>query len=96
MIRDRGAQPGRLDVAQLVLQDMRNNIKKALYMETLGRPEGTPMTATEVSLRMKYGIPLHADITKIPAIDVPLELVQCIVEDQFDKARRLKERQGRV
>lgn len=54
------------------------------------------MTATEVSLRMKYGIPLHADITKIPAIDVPLELVQCIIEDQFDKARRLKERQGRV
>jgi len=36
----------------LVLQDMRNNIKKALYMETLGRPEGTPMTATEVSERM--------------------------------------------
>ena len=40
------------DVAQLVLQDMRNNIKKALYMETLGRHEGTPMTATEVSERM--------------------------------------------
>ena len=40
------------DVAQLVLQDMRQNIKKALYMETLGRPEGTPMTATEVSERM--------------------------------------------
>jgi hypothetical protein len=31
---------------------MRNNIKKALYMETLGRPEGTPMTATEVAERM--------------------------------------------
>jgi len=31
---------------------MRQNIKKALYMETLGRPEGTPMTATEVSERM--------------------------------------------
>ena len=40
------------DVAQLVLNDMRQNIKKALYMETLGRPEGTPMTATEVSERM--------------------------------------------
>ena len=40
------------DVAQLVLQDMRQNIKKALYMETLGRPEGTPMTATEVAERM--------------------------------------------
>ena len=31
---------------------MRQNIKKALYMEALGRPEGTPMTATEVSERM--------------------------------------------
>ena len=40
------------DVAQLVLQDMRANIKKALYMEALGKPEGTPMTATEVSERM--------------------------------------------
>ncbi len=52
----RGLQPieasGRFDVAQLVLEDMRQNIKKALYMETLGRPEGTPMTATEVSERM--------------------------------------------
>ena len=43
---------GNFDVAQLILQDMRQNIKKALYMETLGRPEGTPMTATEVSERM--------------------------------------------
>ena len=40
------------DVAQLVLNDMRANIKKALYMEALGRPEGTPMSATEVSERM--------------------------------------------
>ena len=43
---------GRFDVAQLILQDMRSNIKKALYMETLGRPEGTPMSATEVAERM--------------------------------------------
>ena len=43
---------GNFDVAQLILQDMRQNIKKALYMETLGRPEGTPMSATEVSERM--------------------------------------------
>ena len=52
----RGLMPieasGRFDVAQLILEDMRNNIKKALYMETLGRPEGTPMTATEVAERM--------------------------------------------
>jgi len=43
---------GRFDVAQLILGDMRANIKKALYMETLGRPEGTPMSATEVAERM--------------------------------------------
>jgi len=43
---------GRFDVAQLILGDMRQNIRKALYMETLGRPEGTPMSATEVSERM--------------------------------------------
>ena len=52
----RGLQPingaGNFDVAQLVLNDMRTNIKKALYMETLGTPQGTPMTATEVSERM--------------------------------------------
>jgi hypothetical protein len=46
------AGAGRFDVAQLILSDMRQNIKKALYMETLGRPEGTPMSATEVSERM--------------------------------------------
>ena len=46
------AGAGRFDVAQLILSDMRQNIKKALYMESLGRPEGTPMSATEVSERM--------------------------------------------
>jgi hypothetical protein len=52
----RGLQPissaGRFDVAQLVLNDMRQNIRKALYMETLGAPSGTPMSATEVAERM--------------------------------------------
>ena len=43
---------GDFNVAQLILSDMRTNIKKALYMETLGRPEGTPMSATEVAERM--------------------------------------------
>ena len=46
------AAAGNFDVAQLVLSDMRQNIKRALYMETLGKPEGTPMSATEVSERM--------------------------------------------
>ena len=52
----RGLQPisaaGRFDVAQLVLDDMRTNIRKALYMETLGATKGTPMSATEVAERM--------------------------------------------
>jgi len=43
---------GRFDVAQLVLDDMRANIRKALYMETLGPTKGTPMSATEVAERM--------------------------------------------
>lgn len=44
--------PGRLDVANLILDEMRSNVRKALYNETLGPPEGTPMSATEVSERM--------------------------------------------
>lgn len=51
-----GLQPihsaGRLDTAQLVLGDMRNNIKKALYSEMLGDPNKTPATATEIAERM--------------------------------------------
>jgi hypothetical protein len=51
-----GLQPltpgGNFDVAQLVLEEMRHNIKKALYNEQLGRPDKTPMTALEVSERM--------------------------------------------
>lgn len=46
------------------------------------------MTDQEAILRLKFSIPLHQDITKMAAIDVPLELVQCIVEDNFDKVRR--------
>jgi Trp operon repressor len=46
------AGAGDFNVAQLILSDMRQNIKKALYMEALGKPEGTPMSATEVSERM--------------------------------------------
>lgn len=44
--------PGNFDVSQLILQDMRHNINKALYNETLGRREGTPISATEVAERM--------------------------------------------
>jgi hypothetical protein len=44
--------PGNFDVAQLILQDMRQNIKKALYNEQLGDPNKTPATATEITERM--------------------------------------------
>ena len=51
-----GLQPinsaGRFDVADLVLGDMRNNIKRALYNDMLGDPNRTPATATEVAERM--------------------------------------------
>lgn len=51
-----GLQPiqaaGRFDVAQLVLSDMRLNIKKALYNDMLGNPDKTPATATEIAERM--------------------------------------------
>lgn len=43
---------GKFDVAQLILQDMRANIKRALYNDMLGNPDKTPMSATEVSTRM--------------------------------------------
>tara|TARA_R100000935_G_scaffold30045_1_gene50331 strand:- start:13995 stop:15536 length:1542 start_codon:yes stop_codon:yes gene_type:complete len=51
-----GLQPiqaaGNFDVAQLVLSDMRLNIKRALYNDMLGDPNKTPATATEVAERM--------------------------------------------
>ena len=51
-----GLQPissaGRFDVGQLVLGDMRQNIKRALYNDMLGNPDKTPASATEVAERM--------------------------------------------
>lgn len=51
-----GLQPvqaaGNFDVAQLILSDMRLNIKRALYNDMLGNPDRTPATATEVAERM--------------------------------------------
>lgn len=51
-----GLQPirnaGNFDVAQIVLGDMRNNIKRALYNDMLGDPNRTPASATEVAERM--------------------------------------------
>jgi hypothetical protein len=44
--------PGNFDVAQMILDEMRHNVRKALYNETLGPREGTPASATEVAERM--------------------------------------------
>lgn len=41
----------KFDVGQLVLGDMRHNIKKALYNMEFGALDKTPLSATEVSLR---------------------------------------------
>lgn len=52
----KGMQPlvpgSKFDVGQMVLQDMRTNIKKALYDEMLGPMDKTPMSAAEVHARM--------------------------------------------
>ncbi len=51
-----GLQPiqaaGDFNVAQLILSDMRLNIKRALYNDMLGNPDRTPASATEVAERM--------------------------------------------
>jgi len=40
--------PGNFDLSQLILQDLRKNIRRALLVEKLGQPEDPRMTATEV------------------------------------------------
>lgn len=42
----------RLDIGNLVLEEQRHNIRKALYAEALGKPDGTPPSAFEVQQRM--------------------------------------------
>jgi hypothetical protein len=52
----RGLEPvgaaGDFNVGNLILNEMRANIKRALYNDMLGNPNKTPMSATEVSERM--------------------------------------------
>jgi hypothetical protein len=43
---------GKFDVSQMILTEMRSNIKKALYNDSLGNPDKTPASATEISARM--------------------------------------------
>jgi len=43
--------PAKFDVSQLIIQNMQENIKRALYNVDLGRTDTTPMSATEVAAR---------------------------------------------
>jgi hypothetical protein len=45
--------PGRFDLGQFILEDMRANIKKALYSDQFAPMNQTPMSATEVALRQQ-------------------------------------------
>lgn len=42
---------GRFDVAQLVLGEFRQNIRRALFLDMLGDPDKTPASATEIAAR---------------------------------------------
>lgn len=46
------ASGGNFDIQNFLVEEHRNNIKKALFTEQLGNPNKTPMTATEVDQRM--------------------------------------------
>jgi len=45
------SSPANFDVSQLIIQNMQENIKRALYNVDLGRTDTTPMSATEVAAR---------------------------------------------
>ncbi len=44
--------PGRFDTGQIVLEDLRTGIRRALLADRLGQPDGPKMTATEVIERV--------------------------------------------
>ncbi len=43
--------PNRFDLSQLIIRDMENNIRKALFNEDLGPLDQTPRSATEIAAR---------------------------------------------
>ncbi len=42
------SSPGRFDISELVLKDLRSQIRRALLVDKLGQPDAPKMTATEV------------------------------------------------
>lgn len=58
---------GDFNIADIVLTDLRNNIRRALFDEDLGSPDQTPKSATEISARMakqarSRGAPINRQI----------------------------------
>jgi hypothetical protein len=45
--------PGNFDVANLILNDMRMNVRRALYADQFGSLDKTPISATEAALRQQ-------------------------------------------
>jgi len=87
-----GLQPinaaGRFDVADLVLGDMRNNIKRALYNDMLGDPNRTPASATEIAERM-------ADLSR--RIGAAFGRLQAeLVQPVLQRVIYILKRQGRI
>jgi len=80
--------PGSFDVAQLILDEMRHNVRKALYNETLGPREGTPPSATEVTERM-------ADLAR--QIGAPYSrILSGLIEPMVRRVLYIRRKQGAI
>jgi hypothetical protein len=68
--------PGRFDVSNLIVDKLQAAIKRALFDEMLGPPEGTPMSATEVRER-------QADMARrigSPYMRLQVEFIQPLIQ----------------
>jgi hypothetical protein len=80
--------PGRFDISEFILSEMRHNINKAMFAETLGKPEGTPMSATEVAAR-------QADLAR--TIGAPYgRIISELVKPLIRRLLFLRRAQGRI
>ena len=79
--------PGKFDVGQMILDDMRHNVRKGLYNETLGPREGTPPSATEVAERM-------ADLAR--QVGSPFGRVWAVMEQVVRRVLYIRRKQGAI
>ncbi len=80
--------PGRLDFAQMILQDMRDNIRRGLFSDPLGPTGKTPQSATEASFRI-------ADLNR--RISSPFgRMVNELVKPLTKRLLYLRRAQGRI